>query len=48
MQLIFWVLKLCTADVLVSSALPANSSNFSGTVLPPLTVLKTPPMSTGW
>ena len=36
-QVIFWVLKLVIADVLVSS-LPAKISNFSGTVLPPLTV----------
>ena len=31
--------KLAIADVLVSSVVPEKSSNFSGTVLPPLTTL---------
>ena len=46
-QLTFWVWKLWTAEVLVRAVAPEKTSNFSGTVLPPLTVFHTPLMSTG-
>ena len=32
----------------LSSVVPRNTSNFSGTVEPPFTVFRTEPMSTGW
>ena len=39
--------KLFTTLMSVSS-FAAKTSNFNGTVEPPLTVFQTPPISTGW
>ena len=48
-QTICFCVKVSTADVPTSSVAPANTSNFSGTVEPPLTEFQTvAPMSTGW